>query len=392
MAVDLFEDYAGKSRRVQSDEARQPTFNEIPIIDIAPFLKPNATEEERMKVVKEVRYACEQVGFLYVKGHGLTESSMEKAFLEAKKFFMMTTEEKMETYFRLSPKFRGYEPSKGATHAKGDLKEAFNFGYDPVADPLNPSNDFEEFLAANPSAGPNVWPSSSSAASGLKNALFDYYGQVLVLGRQMIRIFALALDLPENYFDEAFRVPGALGRTLYYPTQPPATDLDDGTIGVGAHTDIECFTCLLQGPDLSCLQVLNKAGEWVEAPPVPGTLVINVGDMLSRWTNNRFISTVHRVINKTGQPRQSMPVFFGPNYETMWAFLLLLIPWYLLLTQTSSITALPGSVPAGEKPKFATIQAGEYVQRRLARSRLGTKYDESVPIEQVLAGSAAVAA
>ncbi|KAL8292390.1 hypothetical protein RQP46_001002 [Phenoliferia psychrophenolica] len=243
----------------------------------------------------------------------MSQSSMDDAFSEAKKFFELDMADKMKVYFRLSPVFRGFEPSKGATHLTGDIKEAFNFGYEPEADPLNPSDDLEQYLATTPSGGRNVWPTD---VPGLKGALFTYYAQVLALGRQMIKIFALALELPESYFDEAFKIPGALGRTLFYPSQPPASDLDDGTIGVAAHTDIECFTFLLQGPNVSCLQVLNKAGEWVEAPPIPGTLVMNIGDMLCRWTNNQFVSTVHRVINRTGESRQSMPIFFGPAYET----------------------------------------------------------------------------
>ncbi|KAM0751583.1 Clavaminate synthase-like protein [Meredithblackwellia eburnea MCA 4105] len=364
MAADLFEDYAGNARKIANDQARKPGFNEIPIVDIAPFLKEDSTEEERSKVVEEVRYACTNVGFLYIKGHGLPEDSMDRAFDEARHFFDLSMEEKMEVYFKNSPQFRGYEPSKGIHHAQGDLKEAFNWGYEPEADPLNENKDMEAYLANNDLAGRNVWPASAKAAN-LRSALFDYYGRVLCLGRQMIHIFALALYLPETYFDDAFKVPGALGRILFYPSQPPASDLDDGTIGVTAHTDIECFTFLRQGADISCLQVLNRTGEWVEAPPIPGTLVLNIGDMLARWSNDRFISTVHRVINRTGETRQSLPIFFGPHYSTM-------------------ITALPGCVPVGEKPKYAPIQAGEYVIRRLARSRLGKKYNEEVALETLV--------
>ncbi|GAA5858469.1 hypothetical protein JCM8547_007320 [Rhodosporidiobolus lusitaniae] len=358
--MSVFVDYTGKERKIASQTGRAAgDVDEIPVIDLAPFLNG----KDKASVVAAVKHAAENVGFMYLSGHGLTTSVMDQAFGEAKVFFDQPEEAKRELLYSLSPVFRGYEPSKG--NVQGDLKEAFNFGYEPAADPLNPSNELVEDATAG--SGPNVWPSDDSPASGLRDAILAYYGEVLVLGRQIIRLFALALDLPESIFDEAFSVPGVLGRILHYPPQP-AMEESALQVGVNQHTDIECFTLLLQGPDLTCLEVLNRNGEWLEAPPIPGTLVCNIGDMLSRWTNDRFVSTAHRVINKTGKQRYSMPVFFGPNYNT------LITPFEQCL--------------AGEASKYPPIKAGEYVWRRLARSRLGVKYDESVKLEEAVAVTA----
>ncbi|BGP20405.1 hypothetical protein JCM10213_004631 [Rhodosporidiobolus nylandii] len=356
-----FVDYTGKERLIKSETGRAASdFDEVPLIDIAPFLNG----EDKASVVAAVKHAAENVGFMYLSGHGLSQQVMDKAFEQAKTFFDQSEEAKRELLYSLSPVFRGYEPSKG--NVQGDLKEAFNFGYEPSADPLNPSNESIEDTAAG--SGANVWPSETSPAAGLRCAVLAYYGEVLVLGRQIIRLFALALELAEDVFDEAFAVPGVLGRILHYPPQL-AMNSADLRVGVNQHTDIECFTLLLQGPDLTCLEVLNKNGEWLEAPPVPGTLVCNIGDMLSRWTNDRFVSTAHRVVNKTGKQRYSIPVFFGPNYDT------LVVPFEQCL--------------AGEESKYPPIKAGEYVWRRLARSRLGVKYDESVKLEEAVSGKMA---
>lgn len=176
-----------------------------------------------------------------------------------------------------------------------------------------------------------------------------------MLGRKLIGILALALNLPETYFDDFVRTPGCLGRLLHYPAQPP----DAASLGIGAHADIECLTFLAQGSDLSCLQVLNKSGQWIEAPPIPGTLVVNLGDMLCRCSNNRFLSTVHRVINKTGMERYSVPVFFGfcrswQNGRCLNRDLITACEAYDAMIETA-----PTCLKEGEEVKFPPISAGE---------------------------------
>ena len=123
--------------------------------------------------------------------------------------------------------------------------------------------------------GPNLWPTMP----GFKDNVARYYSQVLTLARRIVRLFAKVLDLPENYFDSAVRRPGAMLRLLKYPAQDPR---DPDALGIGAHTDIEAFTILCQGTQ-PALQILNVEGQWIQAPPVPGTFVVNIGDMLARY-------------------------------------------------------------------------------------------------------------
>ncbi|GAA5919756.1 hypothetical protein JCM6882_003756 [Rhodosporidiobolus microsporus] len=354
-----FVDYAGNSRPVKSNYARAGLPGEIPIIDVAPFLAGDALAEDKQAVVDQVYDACTRVGFMYIKGHGLSQVAMDNAFLEAQNFFSCSEEEKMELYFKLSPAFRGYEPQKGANHPQGHLKEAFNIGYEPQYDaPEYRSLKFD----TNVAHAPNVWPSAPQT-TGLKEAYTKYFSAVISLGRAMIKIFALALDLPETFFEDKFRQPGVMSRILYYPPQPIS---DEVPLGIAEHTDVELFTYLLQGDGVTALHVLSKDGEWIEAPPIPGTLVLNIADLLSRWTNGRFVSTCHRVVNTTGKARYSIPVFFGPSYNTL-------------------IETIPTCILPGETAKYAPILSGEYNYRRSARSRLGIPYDENMSIDELRA-------
>ena len=156
--------------------------------------------------------------------------------------------------------------------------------------------------------GPNVWPAEPA---DFHVVVYRYYEAILGLGRDLFRGFALAPDLPEHYFDTMIDKPMAQLRVLHYPPQPEP--IDPRHIGVGAHTDYECFTILASSAP--GLQVRNSDDQWIEAPPVPGTFVINIGDIMARWTNDVFLSTVHRVINTSGGKRFSMPFFFGANHS-----------------------------------------------------------------------------
>jgi isopenicillin N synthase-like dioxygenase len=187
-------------------------------------------------------------------------------------------------------------------------------------------------------AGENLWPASPP---GFQKVIANYYGEVLRLARRLIRVLAQCLDLPADYFDSMVSRPGAMGNILHYPPQEPTAD----RIGINAHSDFECFTILAQSSQ-SGLQILNRKGEWITAPPIPGTFVVNIGDMLERWSNDIFVSTVHRVINTTGEERYSIPVFFGPNYDTV-------------------VEPLKTCIAEGQKAKYEPILAGDYVYARL---------------------------
>lgn len=192
-------------------------------------------------------------------------------------------------------------------------------------------------------SGPNVWPQFPL----FREVLTDYYGEVLTLARHLICLFAEVLELPENFFTDLVSKPGAMGRLIHYP---PQSANDPEALGIGAHTDIECFTILCQGT-VPALQILNSQGDWIQAPPIPGTFVVNIGDMLARWTNDKFISTVHRVWNITGKERYSIPFFFGVNYD-------------------ATIKTLDSCLEDGQTSKYEPVIAGDYVWGRLSASRL----------------------
>lgn len=177
-----------------------------------------------------------------------------------------------------------------------DLNEAFNWPYNPQADPEAVDDSHEP--------SPSLWPSE---LLGFREDLYAYQLQLLRLSRQLTRIFALALHLPEDYFDDFIKRPEAGMRILHYPEQQSSVDDQNG---IGAHTDVECFTIVNQD-SAGGLEVLSKSGNWVRADPVPGSFVVNIADCFMRQTNDFFVSTVHRVINKSGKERYSAALFFG---------------------------------------------------------------------------------
>lgn len=157
--------------------------------------------------------------------------------------------------------------------------------------------------------------SETSRVKDFKATLIEFWQVRLQLARKMIRIFALALDLPEDYFDNVTTHPGADAVFIHYPGVQ-TEDTQDIDVGIGAHTDIQCLTLLWQ--DMSGgLQVLSSDGEWLDAAPIEGTLVVNIGDLLQRLSNNKFKSTVHRVYNRQTASRYAMPFFLGFNPEAM---------------------------------------------------------------------------
>jgi len=159
----------------------------------------------------------------------------------------------------------------------------------------------------------------------------------------MFPLFALALELPEDYFEDKTKHAAAIMGVLHYP--PQIGQVDDRVMGIGAHTDWECFTILWQEPGIQALQVLNANRQWVNAPPIDGTLVINLGDQFARWTNDVFKSTIHRAVNRNGVRRYSIPLFFGTDYNVR-------------------LEAIPSCVSETRPAKYEVMNAGEYVKSR----------------------------
>lgn len=196
---------------------------------------------------------------------------------------------------------------------RADKKETFSLRYDSR---LDPTSDAAESADNCTYAEDFMWKGTNHL-DGFRPVLVEFWQRRLELARKMMRIFALALDLPENYFDDVTTHPGADAVHIHYPgVSEDAQNGQDVDVGIGSHTDIQAITLLWQ--DMSGgLQVLSAAAEWLEAQPVQGTIVVNIGDFLERLSNNRFKSTVHRVYNRQSTSRYAMPFFLGFNPEAV---------------------------------------------------------------------------
>ena len=231
---------------------------------------------------------------------------------------------------------RGYVPMY-QTHsdraAKADYHDAFEYS-------LELPDDDPDFVAGTPLYGPNQWPAD---LPGFREGVYGYYDAVLDLGVTLFRAFAIALDLPDDFFAPLITKPMGQMRAIHYPEQE---NLDDtGQWGIGAHTDYECFTILSQD-GAGGLQVRNADGDWIEAPPVPGAFTINIGDIMARWTNDIYSSTPHRVLNRSGHERYSFALFYGANYDT-------------------EVVCLPTCQDADHPPRYAPVLAGEWTSENL---------------------------
>ncbi|MCW5770325.1 MAG: isopenicillin N synthase family oxygenase [Rhodospirillaceae bacterium] len=310
--------------------ARTVDFREIPVVDLGPAFTDGAG---LAATAAAVRRAAMEVGFLYVTNHGIAAATIDDAFAVAHRFFALPEQEKQAV--AVDARHRGFIGIGGAKMydgARPDLKESFVYGVDlPETDP--------DVAAGKKLMGPNRWP---AALPEMKPAIDRYYAGIDRAGQALLRAVALSLDLPERFFADRYTKPLARGSLIYYPPQPP--ELGAEQFGVSAHTDYGCITFVCQD-DNGGLQVRNRAGEWIAAPPIRGTLVVNIGDLLARWTNDRFRSTPHRVVNTSGRARYSMAVFYDPDYD-------------------AEVKAIPSCVAPGEAPHYPPTTCGAHVLSR----------------------------
>ncbi|SMF19310.1 Isopenicillin N synthase [Tistlia consotensis] len=278
----------------------------VPVIDFGRFLAGGP--EDRRETARQIGEACRNIGFFYLVNHGIPQETLDAVFAEAKRFFALPPERKAEIAIEKSACHRGYfalggenlDPAK--QKEAGDFKEGIKIGRD-----LPPDHPLVE--AGTPLHGPNQWP---AGLPGWQETMQAGYDRLCGLGREIMHAFALALELPEDHFDRWLDGPMATLGPLHYP--PQTGPITEARIGAGAHTDFGCLTILAQDP-VGGLQVRNAAGEWIDAPFVEGSFVVNIGDMMERWTNGIFSSTQHRVINRSGRDRYSLPFFYDPAFE-----------------------------------------------------------------------------
>lgn len=319
------------------------SFTSVPIVDIADL---SSTDPARRKqVAAEIGRAAAEVGFFYIRGADIAEALFDDLLAATKTFFAQPYEEKMRSYIGLSRCHRGYVPhgEEGLSGDVPDLKEAFDTALDLPADDA-------DYLAGNPMLGPNMWPD----IPGFAEAITAYYQALLAVGDQLLWAFAVALgEDPDTFARYATKTPSQL-RLVHYPYNPDAQDV----LGIGAHTDYECFTLLK--PTAPGLEVMNGAGEWIDVPPIDGTFVINIGDMLELWTNGAFIATSHRV-RKVKEERYSFPLFFNVDYHTE----------VKPLPQFASREGRPRpTLKAGEHLFAQTVQTFAYLRTRLENGEI----------------------
>ena len=318
-------------------------FTELPVIDVSPLRAgPPAARDA---VTGQLGAAAREAGFFYITGTGIPPAVFAGLLAAARAFFALPLEEKMRSYIGLSRCHRGYVPVGEEVFSGGtiDRKEAFDTGPDlPADDP--------DYLAGNPMLGPNQWP----AIPGFAAAVTAYYEAAMALGRVLLRALAAALGEPAGTFDACTTKPPSQLRLLHYPYDPAAADAP----GIGAHTDYELFTLLR--PSSPGLEVLNGAGEWIDVPPRPGALVVNIGDLLELWSNGHFVATTHRV-RRVAEERYSFPLFFSVDYGTVIGPLPRLVP--------PGQAARP-ALRAGEHLFAQTAQTFAYLRRRLERGEL----------------------
>jgi len=313
-------------------------FSQIPVLDVGGLYDTSGVAMQ--EVARGLRSHLESVGFVYVAGHRVPSDAVAGVREMSLAFFALSEAEKLQ--LKINRDFRGYLPFAGSTIvtssvasvSKPNQSESIFFMHEVGAD---------DPRAGEPLQGPNQWPDETKL-SGFRRTIERYVAEMSDLSRRLVRAVAIAVDLPEESLDGFFERPTTFLRLLHYPTQPE----EAGLFGSAPHTDYGFITLLAQD-DVGGLEVRNKAGEWIAAPPVPDTFVMNVGDILARWSNDRFVSTPHRVINRSGRERYSQPFFFDPAMD-------------------ARIEALPTCVAQGAKAKHPPVQYGDYLMERIDKN------------------------
>jgi isopenicillin N synthase-like dioxygenase len=316
----------------------------IPVIDLSKGF--SSDPGSRKRVAAEIHRACRETGFFYVENHGVPQQLVDDQFAWSQRFFRLLNEAKLELYFKKSPATAGYVPPGGqildsqdakAEKAPPDLNESFYCGTELPDDHPYAVWRWRSF-------GYNQWP---SALPGFREQMLTWQGEMRRLGDRLLSQLALSLEIPEDWFEPYFDMPTMSLRLLHYPPHPDTARPNQ--LGAGAHTDWGGITLLLQD-SVGGLEVRNASGDWIEAPPIPGTFVINLGDLMARWTNGIYNSNMHRVKNnKSKTDRYSIPFFYSPRPDAV-------------------IEPIPTCVDLDHPRRFETCTSAEHIAEMFRRS------------------------
>ncbi|HYA89490.1 MAG TPA: 2-oxoglutarate and iron-dependent oxygenase domain-containing protein [archaeon] len=326
---------------------------EFPMIDISHFTRGSTsagTDRAKLELAQRVDEVCRETGFLAIVGHGVSSQIIDRAWDAARKFFDLPLEKKLEVKMPYVGYPYGYSPLQAEALAKSlgdetppDLKESFSIG------PLHPGPRDENDPNADFRYAANLWPREPREFRAVWTAYYEALGDLA--GRTM-RIFALALGLPEEFFEAMIDNPISAMRALNYPHQSGAPR--PGQLRAGAHSDYGSLTILLAEAAPGGLEIRSPAGNWEPVPILPGAFVVNIGDLMARWTNDRWVSTLHRVVNPPpdvsgSTRRQSIAFFHQPNWDAV-------------------IECIPTCLAPGEKPKYAQVGSGAHLMEKFHRS------------------------
>ena len=266
------------------------------------------------------------IRFFQITGHGVSPQARKTIIDQSARYFKnLTPAQKERMHVKHSNLMRGWEPadytyvnpSDWNTETVPETKEGFNWGYKTKLDPTGGDGKYRDLDGSDGNG--NVWPEEDELP-GFFDGVKEYYFAVLQLARHLSRLFALSLELPEDYFDDMITHPGGIGRLLYYPPSKDPQPLDntqkDKEVGLGAHSDYESFTILLSSTKHG-LEILSPDNLWHDIEAAEDGFIVNVGDFFMRWTNGMYKSTIHRVVNRTTEERYSVPFFFSVNYDKL---------------------------------------------------------------------------
>ena len=312
--------------------AAPPTGKTLPIIDMSSLQTGIGIKE----LAGKVNDACKGTSFFLVANHGIPENIINSAMQASRLFFEQPIEARMKS---LKNEFhRGYLPF-GTTQYPGqgpDLKDTFDVGIDlPLDDP--------QVKAGLPLHGPNQWPDLEN----FRTPVETYFTAIHQLGLQLLEVFALSLNIDQQFFTQYYTKPTVLMRMMHY--LPQSSSLSSNSIGATAHTDFGLMTILNQD-NLGGLEIQLLDGSWISAPSIPGTFVVNIGQLMARWTNDVYKATTHRVINRSNKERYSIPFFFNPNHY-------------------ARVQCIPSCQSPERPPRYSEVLAGEHIANLVAKNQ-----------------------
>ena len=307
----------------------------LPLIDISPLSSDN--EQAYLTVVKQIDHACREMGFFYITGHGISSEQMSSMFDLSQRFFAQPETVKQKILIANSSNHRGWGTT-GAEQLDPDQPQDWKETFDMALD-LHPEHPMV-------SACPRLYgPNQYGELAGFAQQMNQHYGLLMAISKRLLKAMAIALKQPEDFFSQYFDDHISVLRLLHYPPRATNTICDTQTKAAGAHTDYGCITLLAQD-NVGGLEVCNAQDEWVTAPPIKDSIVVNIGDLMQRWTNDQYRSTAHRVVSPPNDThRYSMPFFVEPRFDC-------------------EVSCIKSCLNDGEQPKYGMITSGDWIMSR----------------------------